>query len=475
MNLEKIKSLIEQKESHHLEFKKSTGVFHSAFETLCSFLNSEGGIVFIGVTNDGGIIGQEVTDKIQQAIANEISKLEPPAKISISYIPLENKGRFIIALQAKPGYHKPYVYEGRPFQREQTITKRMPQQHYDQLVSQRLQLNFSWERQIAEGYSIDDLDHNLLWGVARKAVETNRMPEEALRQDVPDLLKALKLLADDVRINNAAVALFGKKVTSAYLQCQLKVARFKGIDRNEFIDGERIHGNIFELLKRGMAFVRQHLPLAAKIEPGKLERVETLLIPFDAVREVLINTLCHKDYSIYGESIGLAIYDDRMEIFNNGGLQTGITLEMIKSGHSDPRNPVIANVFYRANLIEGWGRGIPKVIDSCLAANDPEPEFFANAVEFKVILRFPVSIKPPVIAFKSEEESIAKLTPRQEKIMKILSDGQGKKAKDIMSQIKEPITERTLRRDLMALKVLGIVEMRGLVQTATWFLNQDKK
>ena len=89
---------------------------------------------------------------------------------------------------------------------------------------------------------------------------------------------------------------------------------------------------MFELLEKGTLFIKRHLPVAAKVIPDKLERVETPLIPFNATREALINALCHRDYSINGGSIGLAIYGDRMKIFNDGRLPQGVTIEKIKTG-----------------------------------------------------------------------------------------------------------------------------------------------
>jgi ATP-dependent DNA helicase RecG len=472
MDLKQIQYLVTQKESHQLEFKKSTGLLRAAFETVCAFLNSDGGIVLIGVTNDGEIIGQELTDKIQQTISHEISKIEPPTKVKIDYIPLEEGNRFVISLQVNAGSHKPYVYEGRPFQREQTVTKRMPQQRYDQLIPQRLHNNLSWERAVATGYLAQDLDSNLLQGVVRKAVEVKRMPEDALQQDIPRLLEALELTTDG-QLNNAAVVLFGKKMMPAYPQCQLQLARFKGLDRNEFLDIDLAYGNVFELMEKGMLFVRRHLPLAAKVEPGKLERVETPLIPFEAVREALYNAFCHRDYSIYGGSINLAIYDDRMEIFNHGGLPAGVTLEKIKTGFSQRRNPVIADVFYRSNLIEKWGRGIQKMITSCLAAEDPEPEFFADEVEFKVIFRFPTSLKPPVFKTGEVEKSYAHLTKKQREIIKILSENGELAAREILDKMKEPMSQRTLRHELQTLKRQGLVGIRGHTNMSTWFLTND--
>ena len=90
MNLQKIKTLVSQGESKTLEFKKSTAQLFAAFETVCAFLNGEGGIVLIGITDNGKIIGQDVSDNTKQAIAHEIAKLEPPAHIDVQYLKLKN-------------------------------------------------------------------------------------------------------------------------------------------------------------------------------------------------------------------------------------------------------------------------------------------------------------------------------------------------------------------------------------------------
>jgi ATP-dependent DNA helicase RecG len=214
MDITKIKSVVAQKESETLEFKKTTGQLHAGFETLCAFLNGKGGTLFFGVTDNGQLSGQEISDHTKQAIAHEINKLEPPAQLEINYISIE-KNKYVICIQTKSGTHAPYSYDGRPFQRDQSITKRMPQQRYDQLVAERFQHNFSWEKLIASDYSVRDLDRNLILGVVRKAVEIRRMPEEAMRQSVPKVLEALQLTADGY-LKTAAIALFAKKTFPAY-------------------------------------------------------------------------------------------------------------------------------------------------------------------------------------------------------------------------------------------------------------------
>ena len=209
---------------------------------------------------------------------------------------------------------------------------------------------------------------------------------------------------------------------------------------------------------------------AAKIEEGKLERVETPIIPFDAIREAIINSLCHRNYSDIGGSIGLAIYDNRMEIFNNGGLSPEIAIEKIKSGFSKPPNPLIADVLYRCNLIEKWGRGVPKMISSCKAAHDPEPEFIVDEVEFKVIFMFPTPINPPHVLIGTLDEHLAALNKRQREIIQMLSHVSELKPKDIIDGLSEPTTERTLRRDLAGLRALNIIGTQGSGRAVIWFL-----
>ena len=110
MDIDQIIALIQQGESQHLEFKKSTTQLKPGFETVCAFLNGEGGTVLIGVTNNGQVLGQDVSDNTRQEIAREISKIEPPVQPIISYVPT-GTGKFVIAIEARAGRHAPYVYQ----------------------------------------------------------------------------------------------------------------------------------------------------------------------------------------------------------------------------------------------------------------------------------------------------------------------------------------------------------------------------
>jgi ATP-dependent DNA helicase RecG len=149
MDLNQIEEIIKQGELNTVEFKKSTGMLRAAFVTVCAFLNGDGGIIFIGVTDKGKIVGQEVSDKTRQEIANAISEIEQPAQsqISVSYVSVDDKKQ-VIVIKVKPGDHVPYVCDGKPFHRIESTSPKMPQHRYERLIIKRGQINHSWEEQL---------------------------------------------------------------------------------------------------------------------------------------------------------------------------------------------------------------------------------------------------------------------------------------------------------------------------------------
>jgi len=160
--------------------------------------------------------------------------------------------------------------------------------------------------------------------------------------------------------------LFGVGMERDYPQCALRMARFKGVDKPEFLDNRQIHGHALHLLEEAMPFMMRHLPIAGRFEPNRLERIDELLFPVAALREAVINALCHRKYTHPGGSVDLAIYDYRLEIWSDGTLPFGLKPEDLKWKHaSRPRNLLIAGVFYRRGLIERWGRGIEKTVELC--------------------------------------------------------------------------------------------------------------
>ncbi|GJM05632.1 MAG: hypothetical protein DHS20C09_16280 [marine bacterium B5-7] len=212
-----------------------------------------------------------------------------------------------------------------------------------------------------------------------EGIKENRIEPSLAKADTATVLTKLNLI-ENKQLLNTAIVLYAKNPGSHYMQCALRMARFKGLSKGHFIDNKQAFGHAFLLLNEAEIFIRRNTAITSKIIPGKMKRIDEPEYPFEAVREALINAICHRDYSSPGGAITLTIYDDRLEIINTGLLPDGITLSELKETHaSHPRNPNITNVFYRRGLIEEMGMGTQKIVKTCEHAEMREPEFFERS------------------------------------------------------------------------------------------------
>lgn len=399
MNIEELERLIANDENVHLELKKTTGELKDGMHTACAFLNGAGGWLVFGVAPKSlKILGQEVTDNTQREIAQALSGLEPAVSIDIQYIDVPDRlGCQVIAMyfEAFVWGTAPYTYHGSPYYKVESTTKLMPRNMFEERLRANKPNYYAWERQSADDITIDDMDEKLIRGAIRLGVEKNRMPATALTEPLSDVLRKLELMNDGVP-NNAAAALFSTKLRG-YTQMQLRLARFRGINKIEFIDNQRVEGNFFQLLDAGMAFFLKHLNMSGKIVGFRRE--ENMEVPAEALREALTNSLCHRQFEKYNLTPSIAIYDDRIEIENPGVLPPQLNTETIKQSHSSyPYNPIMAEVLYRTTFLESWGSGAFRIMEACKAQNAPEPKWSINGGFICVTFVRPVTdpMKTPV-------------------------------------------------------------------------------
>lgn len=467
MDLNALQKIIQEGESQCIEFKKSTSQLKAAAETVCAFLNSKGGIVLIGVDGKGQLIGLNVSDNTHQEIARELKKIEPKPQVEVHYVNIGGDKK-IIAMEVSSGHHVPYAYDGRPFDRNQSTTERMTQHHYEQLIVKRGQLNHSWETQAAYNCDINSLDHEEIRQTIREGIVQNRIASKVLDYSIEDILTKLELIQHGSLIN-ASMVLFAKNRSPDYSQSMIRLARFRGIDKlGDFIDNQQAYGNAFQLISAALDFTNRHLPIASYFEPGRWQRRDQPAVPNLALREALINAISHRDYT-NNSSIGLAIYDDRLEIWNSGELPSKLTLEDLKKQHNSyPRNKIIATVFYQRGWVESWGTGTLRMAGFCKDNGTPEPEFEEYSGGFSIVFKFK---EPMHTGTKKDHEYLFdQLTPRQKEIIYILKNVDTMTASEIMKQLQDPPAKRTLRDDLSILKNCGIIDFSGRAKTAIWFL-----
>ena len=278
----------------------------------------------------------------------------------------------------------PYTYRGCPYYKNESTTQVMPQEMYEERLRAAKPEKFAWERQETEGVSLADLDEKRIRDAVRLGVERGRMPATAEAESVESLLNKWNLMRDG-KVLNGAIALFGKNL-SGYTQMGLRLARFRGMDKNEFVDSGKADGNFFDLLDAGMNFLFKHLSQSGKIVGFQKE--EHLEVPAEALREALTNALCHRQLEKYNLTPSIAVFDDRVEIENPGRLPFVLTPETIKSSHASyPYNPLIAEVLFKSSFLESWGSGVGRMMDACRAQGVPEPEYEVAGEFVKIIFR----------------------------------------------------------------------------------------
>lgn len=461
MTREQIEAWVGLGESETVEFKSTTGERREAMHTLCAMLNHRGGRVLFGVMPDRKLVGQQVSDHTLQELGQEIKEIDPPVFPTVDRVAVSN-GLEVLVVATMQGPVRPYSYKGKAYKRVGNTSLVMSRDEYNRMLLERLHGEQRWENEPLPGWGVSDLDVAELARTIDEAVRRGRLDEPGTR-DPQMLLQGLGLMRSQVLLRAAAV-LFGLsgRVEAEFPQCLLRVARFRGTDRTEFLDNRQFHGNVFQLLTHAERFLREHLPVAGRVLPGLFERVDDPLYPPLALREALANAFCHRDYSIGGGSVAVGIYDDRLEITSSGTLHFGLTAEALFAPHESlPWNPLTARVLYRRGIVESWGRGTLKMVELTSQAGLPRPEI--EDAGGCVTVRFrPSRYLPPQRVGRD-------VTKRQQTILASIGEADsGLALREIHAQLGPDVSERQVREDLATLRTLGLVIPSGHGRGARW-------
>ena len=274
----------------------------------------------------------------------------------------------------------------------------------------------------------------------RRDVNSDTPMEQVLRQ--------LGLTRGD-KLTVVAMLLFGRNPQRLMTQAMLRCARFKGTNEVCFLDMKVIQNNIIEQVEEAMTFIRRNTRMGVEIRG--LQREENWEYPLDALREAIVNAVCHRDYAS-SANVQVRIFDDRLEVWNPGGLPEGMTVDDLRRIHqSKPRNRLIAHAFFLVKYVEQFGTGTRRIIDDCLNHGLPEPEFESRPDLFRTVFR------PKAPGERTRTD--AKLNERQRKALTHIEKHGLITRSQYEAEMAVPM--RTANRELKDLVVKGIVSRHG--------------
>jgi len=364
-----ISELIKEAENQFIELKEqfSEGVL----KTISAFANTSGGIILIGVKDNKEVVGinlkvgefEEIVNKIVDSLG-----FQPEIKL-VSF----NRKKLIRIDVQKSSI--PIKYKGIYYKRVGNTTRGMNTDELSRFFRQDLR----WERLTKPEFSIDDLDEETIKNFVSLGTSKGRLNLQNRNISTQVLLKMLGLIENE-HFTNACILLFGKNPQQFFLGAKMRVVRLKD---NITIIGDRwISGNLFKQYYETEEAIKSLINVRYEIKGFNREDIWDYPLP--AIREGIANALIHRDY-LEGRETQIKVYDDKIWFNNLGGLLDGVSLEELLSAHaSKPRNPLIANIFYTAGIIESLGSGIDRMRSALKEQNLPEMKIEANHFDFNL-------------------------------------------------------------------------------------------
>lgn len=347
-------------ESQNIEWKQS---WHDDYlKWICGFANAIGGTIYIGKNDAGEIVHLDNYAKLLEDLPN---KIRNTMGIICDVQLLDAAGKKYIQIKVNP-YTVPVSLRGRYYYRSGSTKLELTGVELNEFLLKKA--GKTWDDIIEESALFSDIETKSVEAFKKEAFTSGRLPQDIVELPLKETLEKLRLATGD-KIKRAALILFGKDPNKFYPNIKVKVGRF-GTNDADLRFQEVLEGNILELLKQVPEMLNSKFLTRPIVFEG-LQRIEKDTYPVAAIREMLLNALVHRTYM--GSMIQIRVYDDKLTIWNEGNLPEGMTIASLKGHHvSRPRNPLIADVCFKAGFIDSWGRGTIKIYEACENAGLPD-------------------------------------------------------------------------------------------------------
>ena len=358
-----------KRETQNIEFKQS---WHDEYlKWICGFANAQGGKLVIGVNDEGNAVGVADWKSLLEIIPN-LMRDTMGMIADVNHVRKEGKDLVEIVV---PAYPVPISYRGIYYVRRGATNQRLSGPGLESFLLKRRGLH--WENLPCPRLKLKDISAHEIKRFKDLAIDKGRLDASVRRETKEEFITNLHLVGKE-GISYAAALLFTEKAEKWIPGAYVKVGKF-GENEADLLYHDDVHGSLIEQAEKTLGLIYfKYLKAKIWYENG-VQRVEKFPFPREALRELILNALVHKDYSSF-IPIQISVSDDKLYVANVGTLPEDWTLEKLLGKHSSrPHNPTIASCVYLTGKIETWGRGIRKVFDECARHGCPPPVYEVSA------------------------------------------------------------------------------------------------
>jgi len=437
-------------ESQNTEFKLS---WHDDYlKWVCGFANAQGGRIFLGRDDSGSVVGLPNVKKLSEDLPNKIrDQLGLMPHINLH----QEGGKSFLEIIVEPS-SVPISLRGSYYWRSGSTKQELKGHALTDFLLKKM--GVTWDRVVEGKATMDDIDDSAIDIFRKDAAKAGRLPD--LSDLKPrEVLQKLRLLTRD-GLTRAALVLFGKDPGEFYPNLFVKIGRF-GISEADLRFQEVCEGNLIRMLRDVMEQLEKKF-LTKPIRFEGIHRIEEMEYPVAALREMLLNAMVHRNY--LGSMTQMKVYDNRLTLWNAGVLPEELTIEQLFQVHeSIPRNPLLAEVCYKAGYIDSWGRGVEKISDACKDAHLPPPKFIERSGGLLVEL----TSKPTSTTQKTTQILPGNYPETAQRILHVLANSPDA-SRLRLAQALGDITENGVKYQLAKMKREGIIRRIGPDKGGHW-------
>jgi ATP-dependent DNA helicase RecG len=472
--------LLAQPEGQQLAFMRGKFRPDDLAETLAALANAQGGVVVLGAGGRGKKIdGVGDVEAARAAALDAALACTPPLVLPLPSLARHGESALLI-VSVPPGLPHVYSVHGKYLRRADALNGPIPPDALRKLLLERGET--SWERLVPADATLDDLDPNKLAAYIRRvgaAAEGDplaflfrrgclaRNDERRMMNDEADRSSSSIAHRSSFVPTNAGLLLFGKDVERFFPQCEVTLVRYRGREMSDEFLREDVRDTLVEAVRRAEMWLLEHMRKGSRMIG--LERQDWVQFPQGAVREALVNAVAHRDYTVRGEGIRIALFGDRMECYSPGRLPGHVTLQNIVEERFS-RNETLVQVLADYGLIERLGYGIDRMLRQMADAGLPPPEFRETAAGFLVLLRGQAGDdRSDVAAVDTGEWRRMGLNERQIAALLHLAEQRRITNRDLQD-LAPDVSPETIRRDLSDLVERGLLLKVGEKRGAYYIL-----